>query len=62
MNTFLNQVKNKGTLSFLNWGIKNLKDNGRDVFEISRLCISWSRDTGCPAYEFREALEKHIAA
>ena len=62
MNTYLKLVDNKNTLSFLNWGIQDLVENGKDCFLLSRLCFAWSEDTGLAAYKFRSALEAHIIA
>jgi len=60
MKTFFKQVSSINTLSFLEWSLKDMVKNGRDSFEISRMCFQWSNDTGLPAYDFREALEAHL--
>ena len=60
MKKHLSNVTNKSTLEFLKWGIKNLIDNGKDCFEMQRLCVAYSSDTGIKPTEFYSDLNKMI--
>ena len=60
MDKHLNNVTNKNTLSFLKWGIQNLIDNGKDCFEMQRLCIAYGTDTGIKPTDFYNDLNDLI--
>ena len=60
MNKHLVNVKSENTLSFLKWGINNLIVNGKDCFEMQRLCIAYSNDTSIKPTEFYNDLNKII--
>ena len=60
MNKHLSKVTSKQTLEFLQWGIKNLVENGKDCFEMQRLCIAFASDTGIKPTEFYDDLNSII--
>tara|TARA_R110000765_G_scaffold425696_2_gene539262 strand:+ start:453 stop:719 length:267 start_codon:yes stop_codon:yes gene_type:complete len=60
MKAFFNIVTDKSVLAFLEWSLNEQVVNGKDSFEISRMCVSWGLSTGLKSYGFREALESHL--
>lgn len=60
MDKHLNNVTDNNTLSFLKWGIQNLIDNGKDCFEMQRLCIAYGTNTGIKPTDFYNDLNNLI--
>jgi hypothetical protein len=60
MDKHLNNVTDKNILSFLQWGIANLIDNGKDCFELQRLCVAYGMDTGIKPTDFYNDLNSLI--